>query len=244
MSEQRTSPGWFPDPMGRFDYRYHNGVQWTADVSSGGRRFVDQTWLGGWTPAQAPGFAPRTGRGFGIASFVIGLVSAVVAWIPIVFALAAIGAVLALVFGIIALRRAARSDGEGRGYAIAGIVLSCVAALLCVVGFQLTRAVFDEVGKFFEPGPHRVEVTKCAEEGGLVSLEGRITNLSDTARGYTLDIDYLSSGRNVGSDSITVPTVPAGGTATFEASEFVSSGGGDVACVVTDVFGPTPFVDD
>ena len=27
--------GWYPDPTGRFEYRYHNGAAWTADVVDG-----------------------------------------------------------------------------------------------------------------------------------------------------------------------------------------------------------------
>ena len=33
--------GWYPDPTGRFEYRYHNDQVWTADVASAGQRFVD-----------------------------------------------------------------------------------------------------------------------------------------------------------------------------------------------------------
>ena len=33
--------GWFPDPVGRFDYRYFDGTVWTADVASAGHRYRD-----------------------------------------------------------------------------------------------------------------------------------------------------------------------------------------------------------
>ena len=32
---------WHPDPMGRFDHRYWDGIAWTEHVSKGGQQFVD-----------------------------------------------------------------------------------------------------------------------------------------------------------------------------------------------------------
>ena len=36
MSEPAYPPGWYPDPMQRFEFRFHNGTVWTADVSTNG----------------------------------------------------------------------------------------------------------------------------------------------------------------------------------------------------------------
>ena len=41
MSAQLYQPGWYPDPSGRFEFRFHNGSLWTADVSTNGQRYVD-----------------------------------------------------------------------------------------------------------------------------------------------------------------------------------------------------------
>ena len=38
---QVATPNWYPDPTGRFEYRFYNGQQWTADVSVNGHRSVD-----------------------------------------------------------------------------------------------------------------------------------------------------------------------------------------------------------
>ena len=37
----RAPIGWFPDPDGRQDFRYFDGIQWTTQVSSGGKAFHD-----------------------------------------------------------------------------------------------------------------------------------------------------------------------------------------------------------
>jgi hypothetical protein len=34
-SAPTVTPGWYPDPSGRFDVRYHDGHQWTRHVATG-----------------------------------------------------------------------------------------------------------------------------------------------------------------------------------------------------------------
>jgi uncharacterized protein YxjI len=42
MSENNNpAPSWFPDPMGRHEYRYWDGTAWTEQVSSHGRQSID-----------------------------------------------------------------------------------------------------------------------------------------------------------------------------------------------------------
>lgn len=51
-----TGPGqgsWQPDPERRFDYRWHDGAQWTDQVSHQGQ--IQRSPLGGAPPAQHPG---------------------------------------------------------------------------------------------------------------------------------------------------------------------------------------------
>ena len=55
-----NDPGWYPDPMGRFEVRYHDGAQWTAHVATGGVTYSDpipapQGFAGGQQPAPPPG---------------------------------------------------------------------------------------------------------------------------------------------------------------------------------------------
>jgi hypothetical protein len=43
VAESRGLPGpaWCPDPTGRYEYRYWDGLSWTPHVSTGGSTFVD-----------------------------------------------------------------------------------------------------------------------------------------------------------------------------------------------------------
>ena len=87
-----------------------------------------------WGPGQpsgwyAPGpFPPAPGRdGFSVAALVLGI-------------LPALGGILAIVFGAIALSRIRRSGRRGRGFAIAGIVLGSLWLLGIVVAVVISAA--------------------------------------------------------------------------------------------------------
>jgi hypothetical protein len=240
--------GWHPDPYGRFEYRYHNGVQWTADVAMGGRRFVDPSGAPGsplqpgtypMQPPNVPTVSPRT-RGLAIASFIVGLVSALIAWMPFLFVAAAVGAVLALVLGILGARKATNHDGHGRGFAIAGISLSVAAALLCVVGFMFTRIVIRELDEYTNPGAHDVEITSCEHTAAELSLTGTIRNLDTVTQDFVVVVVFRMEGVSLHSEWVSVDDVAPGATATFR-SATVAFTTGTLTCEVEAVYGPPPF---
>jgi hypothetical protein len=100
---------------------------------------------GGYPPSQ-PGYPPYPGYGYGyppypvqapmsglaIASFVLSLV-----W------LGGLGSILALLFGLVALRQIKQTGQRGRGFAIAGVVISGVTILLLVLGVTLFLGAHD-----------------------------------------------------------------------------------------------------
>lgn len=71
-----ADPSWYPDPTGRFELRYFDGVQWTAHVATGGVTNTDplpeqqapvvastQTDAPmSWPDVQGPGHQPGTGQ--------------------------------------------------------------------------------------------------------------------------------------------------------------------------------------
>src|SRR6516165_12599321 len=77
--------------------------------------------LGAPDDPDRPGYPARTGKtdGFAIASLLLGL-----------FGITVIGAILGIIFGIVALRRVRRTGQPGRGLAIAGLVLSAISLLI------------------------------------------------------------------------------------------------------------------
>jgi hypothetical protein len=224
--------------MGRFEYRYFNGVQWTPDVAINGQRYVD-------SPIGQMGQQPRAARpsrAKAITSFVTALSAVAVGWLPFVFVLGVAAVVVAIVFGVLGLKAATRNDGHGRSFAIAGLALSPLAIAACVGGFFFTRAVVREFRDFIEPGPNELFVGQpCTLADGRATFNGTIHNLDDHEHDYRILVDFndTRAGTDSRSDTVTVRNVGAGQTAPWSSS--VSFDGTAVECEVTDVFGPAPF---
>jgi hypothetical protein len=173
-------PGWFPDPLGRYDHRYFNGTSWTSDVSSDGERYVDPLGVG---PGSTPGMA-NTNKA-ATTAVIMGSVGLALAWIPFIGVIGLVLAVLGLVFGTKGLRRS-RELGVGRTASIAGIVMGSLGVAAAIAGIALSVMVWREVVQYVEPGPVITEVTECTIDGRRVDTEGTLENRDDQARSYTL----------------------------------------------------------
>lgn len=236
------APGWYPDPLDRFDLRFHNGRDWTADVSRDGQRFVD--------PAGAARAAPRTpelasgGGGLGTAAMVLGIVGVSLSWLPVVGVLGALAALAAVVVGAIAVRRS-RSDGAspgaGRSRAVIGISTGLGGLVGAVVGIYLTVMVLDIYTEYLEPEPAETRVVECELVGSRASATVEITNLGDEVEDYSVVVAFVRSGTDNPhrTDRVDVDGVAPGATATFEAQRQVELD--DIDCLVTDVTGALPF---
>ncbi len=239
-----AASGWFPDPLGRFEYRFWNGRDWTADVSVNGRRYVDPYNTGAGPSRMAAG-TPAAGRGWAVTALVCGIIGVLTAWMPFVVILGAAAAIVALIAGVMGMRAAKHNGGHGQGFAIAGLLLGVAAALLCVVGVWLTKVVLDEVRAFTEPGEHTLTADEqCeADSDGLVTFDGTITNDDDTTRSYTITVEFIADG-DTETQTVTVNDVAPGGTKPWKALSVVRSD--DLTCKVVEVRGPAPFgvVDD
>jgi hypothetical protein len=235
--------GWYPDPTGRFEYRYHNGTSWTADVATGGRRFVDQPAPPGSPFAAGPsggGFhvpSARVGNGTAVAGMVCGIVSLVVGWVPLVGLLGIVAAIVGLSLSIPGLARA-RETGERRAFAITGIVTSAIGLVVGALGIVFTVVLFRAVQRFDSPGAHDARLESCTTEDGYLVAAGRITNNSSTTRDYTILV-RLAPGEH---HRIEVDDVASGRTASFSArSDERGHVSGEADCGIEDVNGPIPF---
>jgi len=66
----QVSPGWYPDPSGRFAQRYHDGTRWTEHVAdAGGQRSIDNPEGQGQAAPAAPSYGgaaqQQGGQGWG-----------------------------------------------------------------------------------------------------------------------------------------------------------------------------------
>jgi hypothetical protein len=80
--------------------------------------------------------APAPTNGMAIASLVLGIVSVLIVWIPVVGILGTVMALIGLVLGILSLRRL-----EGRGLAIGGIVCAGVSLVITALYLMAFLAV-------------------------------------------------------------------------------------------------------
>lgn len=251
---------WYPDPTLRFEFRYHNGRDWTGDVSVDGNRFLDplpRPAVGPAAPGKAPvapgpasgafGAAQPTRTGKATAAMVLGIGSVVAGWVPFVFVLAAAAAILALVFGIPALRRARHEqpvNRRARAFALTGVILAPIGLALCGVGWQLSVLALREVDRFTNVGPYSIDETSCVVNDGVATFSGTITNRSNQTRSYHVSVEFLRPGTSnpLHRASADVDGVGADQTESWSVSVVVDEETLD--CEIATVSGPLPFNQD
>lgn len=238
-------PGWYPDPIGRFEHRYHNGERWTADVAVGGNRYVDPygTTAPAAPPAWSAGSARHPARVPAVLGFILALVGLFTSWVPFVFVIGAASTVACIPLGIVALRRTSRSgtrERSGRGLAIAALVIAPFAVGMSVVGVVLTRITVRELDEYREPGLLDTQFTTCELDGGFATVTGTITNLSEDEREYVIRLQLRDGVRTVHESNVRVGPVAAGATALWSDGTQVGEGV-DLDCEVVEVTGPLPF---
>jgi hypothetical protein len=229
---QAFAPGWYPDPAGRFELRFFNGTTWTADVSSRGDRFVDPL---GTSPPRAD-----TARPGATAAMVLGIVAVSTAWLPFLVAVGVVTGVLALVFGLRAMR-GGDDVAPGRGRAVAGVAMGASALVASVLGVVLTVLVLDVYGDYVDPPPNEVTIDGCELVGSRVTATGTLTNLGDETADFGVTIGFTRPGLDDvrWTTHVEIDDAAPGEAAPFDAQRQV--GLTDVECVVVDVTGGLPF---
>ncbi len=217
---QRNVAGWYPDPVGDFELRYHNGTRWTGDVSTDGERFV--------APLAPPPAPSRRGRG--TLALTAAVVAFAIAWIPFV---CVVGAVFAVVAISLALRD--RRDAASRAVATAALIVGSLALLMAAVGVWLSVVVLRAVDEYQNPGDYDVQIDACEEFDGGSRANGSITNLSKDERSYVVTVEF-NDDRTADTN---VDDVEPGQTVTFTVAEDLRFA--DLECRVSSVTGPAPF---
>ena len=235
---------WYPDPWGRYEFRFHNGTAWTADVSTGGSRYVDPFGIGpgGGSAGSAPvGAAPAAKRdGIATAAMVLGIVGLAISWMPILVVPGAVCAVLALAFGIVAWRR---RRPENRTFAITGTITGGAAMLMVGVGVWTTYIVVNAVDEFENPPRHVIDITRCEYGDSTLIVGGSIENTGGRSSDYRIIVRVPSE--RAGSFTrvvVEVDDVAPGDVRKFsESFPLRDDVAADPECTVADVTGPLPL---
>lgn len=124
-----------------------------------------------YPPAPAPMQQPapiKQGNGFGVTALVLGLVGLIIfSWIPGVNVFTAIPlAILAIIFGIVALAKAGSRGGKGKGTGGTGLVL----AVLAIAGSIVWNIVIVDMLKDGADTIKEESIKECVETGeGLLT---------------------------------------------------------------------------
>ena len=232
-----VTSGWFPDPTGRFEYRYYNGRTWTGDVSTGGERYVDP----GTPGAPAPTTHERGRNPAATAALVCGIVSLTICWLPVLFVGGFVIGATAVVLGTLGIRRARVRGGAGRGFAVAGLSTGAVGVVGSVGGLLLTIVAFDAIDRYEDPGPNTAAITECSVEAGHLRVAGTVRNDGTETADYTVVYEV----RRADTDDVVLRAreplhdVAPGASAPFGAGDRTTVD--EVECSVEEVTGPLPF---
>ncbi|MFF8291109.1 DUF4352 domain-containing protein [Streptomyces sp. NPDC016309] len=145
----------------------------------------------GYGGAPAPGHRPVR-NGLGTAALVLGIIGALSGMIPLLFWLAGVLGLLALVLGLVGNGRVRRGEAANRGVTVSGAVLGLVALVLSVVGAVITfKAVddaVDEIDKALsstapkDPAPAKGAASPgAAADGAGKADEGKALAAGDTS---------------------------------------------------------------
>ena len=212
-------------------------------MSTGGERFVDPLGIDVGQHAGQPARSAATENAptsLATASMVLGIVAVAIAWIPFVVVVGAIAALLALAFGIIAIRRSGPS-GAGRSRAVVGVITGASGLLAAGLGTLLTFVVLDVYDSYLNPPPHETVITSCEVVGSRAIATGRLENLGDDTSDFSVLVGFVRPGTDNPhrTTRVSLDDVEAGASAPFDAERQVELD--DVDCIVIEVTGPLPF---
>lgn len=223
-------PGWYADPAGRYDFRYHNGQSWTNDVSRDGRRMVDG----------AGGDDDRYRDRRATTALVFAIIGLCLAWMPLFFVAGAACALVGIGLGYSARRRVPR---DSRGFAGLSMVIAAVALAVCALGVWLTVWVYGLVDAYEHPPATDVSGMTCAADDHGVTIAGTITNVGERRSRFRIlvEVDPGDSPRHY-VVPVDIAALDPGEARDFSTTRQIGvDTAGELACTVSAVTGPPPL---
>lgn len=207
-------------------------------------------------PAPAGPPAVR-GNWMAVTALVIGLVSLLLAFLPIINNFAFVLAIAGLGFGIAGWVAARGGRRRGKGMSIASVVL----AVLAIAGVLVSQAIYanamDELSKElstkdYVPGADGsgskaggagydatkdVKITSCAADDlGLINANVKIVNHDDAPRSYMITAEAVRDGDRISELNTAVNDLRPGQTTTEKVSGTADGGGsGKFTCKIVSV---------
>ena len=119
----------------------------------------------------------NSGKGLGIAGLVLGIIAAIIAFIPCLGTFALIPGIIGIVLSAISMSQAAKASAS-KSMAIAGLVCSIVGC--CIAGYQMyaMKTVGDKMKEGFE------ELEKSGAMDSLNKAMEQLKNITDTLQNH------------------------------------------------------------
>ncbi|HEV8055763.1 MAG TPA: DUF4190 domain-containing protein [Nocardioidaceae bacterium] len=108
----------------------------------------------------SPTAQPR--NGLGIAALVVGILALLLA--VYFFPLGLLLGVVAIILGIVGMRRVSRGQATNRGMAISGVVLGVLALLIAAALALFVASIFDKVSDCVDPNLSQAEQQTCIQD--------------------------------------------------------------------------------
>lgn len=171
------------------------------------------------TPAPSTARQYRPSNGLGIAGFVLGLIGLIFSFIPLIGVIAWPLVILGIIFSAIGISKAVKG-ADRKGLSIAGLVLSVVGLVMCIV----MAAAFGKAVNDIEEEANR-------EATIVYSVTGDAANVmvSYTTFGDGVSVNQETAATLPWRKEMTVTGLGKGGTLTVSTDQ----NGGTVNCTVT-----------
>jgi hypothetical protein len=125
-------------------------------------------------PQQAPA---QPSNGLGTAGFVVGIIGLVFSFIPIIGVIAWPLVILGIIFSAIGFTRASKGRATNKGLAIAGLVVSIVGLVMCILWVAVLNKAADDV----EQEANREAVIVYEVSGDAANVDVTYTTFGDAA---------------------------------------------------------------
>jgi len=133
-------------------------------------------------------------NGIAVASMVVGIISLLFSWIPIIGLIGFIGGIVAIILGIIALKKAA-----GKGLSIAGIVTGAMSVLCSLViaffifaGIALIGSAVVEDSKNTTTNGTNDQMQKSFKVGDVINFDGKKVTINSVVRNWNSGSEYTA----------------------------------------------------
>jgi hypothetical protein len=148
-----------------------------------------------------PGNKPPS-NGLAVAALVVGIISLLLAWIPVVNIVSIVGGIAALVLGIVAVRKANQGTAGGKGMAIGGTVLGGVSLVAAIVVNVVVGIAVDDAIKNIESAAPSAAPLQTADDEQTVDTEQAVD--AEEPAAASGDVLALGEAGEVGDYTITV----------------------------------------